>query len=81
MGLLIKCRRLPRDFFWNTSLPPLFIGCSTIGKVNVMINYGISRRRYAEITFKKPVFMRLSEFHNYLKKENERNIYSNIVYR
>ena len=22
-GLLIKCRRLPRGFFWNTSLPPL----------------------------------------------------------
>ena len=22
-GLFIKCRRLPRGFFWNTSLPPL----------------------------------------------------------
>ncbi len=23
VGSLIKCRRLPRGFFWNTSLPPL----------------------------------------------------------
>ncbi len=26
LGLFAKCRRLPRGFFWNTSLPPL--GCN-----------------------------------------------------
>ena len=30
LGLFAKCRRLPRGFFWNTSLPPLGCGCSTL---------------------------------------------------
>mgnify|MGYP006879969233 CR=1 FL=1 len=63
-GSLIKCRRLPRGFLWNTSLPPLFIGYFTFGKANVMITYGISGRRYAEITFKKAVFLWDLEFRN-----------------
>ena len=36
-GLFAKCRRLPRGFLWNTSLPPLVVGCSTLGKANVMV--------------------------------------------
>ena len=63
-GLFAKCRRLPRGFLWNTSLPPLFIGYFTFGKANVMITYGISGRRYAEITFKKAVFLWDLEFRN-----------------
>ena len=53
VGLLIKCRRLPRGFLWNTSLPPLVGGYSTFGKVNVTITYKILGRRYTEVIFKK----------------------------
>ena len=28
-GLFAKCRRLPRGFLWNTSLPPLVVEGST----------------------------------------------------
>ena len=34
VGSLIKCRRLPRGFFCNTSLPPLGCGCSNFEKWN-----------------------------------------------
>ena len=51
--LLIKYQRLPRGFFWNTSLPPLVGGCSTFGKVNVTRIYEIEVRRYVERSFRK----------------------------
>ena len=44
-GLFAKCRRLPRGFLWNTSLPSL-VGCSTFGKVRFEIIYEILERRY-----------------------------------
>ena len=47
-GSLIKCRRLPRGFLWNTSLPPL-VGCSAFGRVNVMISYEILVKSYVKL--------------------------------
>ena len=39
--LLIKCRRLPRGFLWNTSLPSLVDWLFYFWKVNIAISYEI----------------------------------------